>query len=160
MKYSSRSAPENDRRVHHHDFADAGEARENDDHQNGASGPGSHLPWQLKTAKIDRDTRGDFEEAGAEPDADRIADTGDDDGLQQHHAQERAVRDTYRFERTELAQILDHEDVEGLADHSGADDEAERDGDSKIHRDTCSLEVVADRGEREVAPSECFQPGR
>src|SRR5215471_17139984 len=136
MKHSLRSAPENDRRIHHHDFA---EARENDDHQNGASGPGSHLPRQLETAKIDRDTRGDFEEAGAEPDADRIADAGNYDGLKQHHAQDRAVRDTHRFESAELAQILDHEDIEGLADHSGADDEAKCDGDSKIHRDTGSL---------------------
>src|SRR5215467_8651919 len=161
MDSSLRSAPENDRRVYHHDFADAGEARDHDDHQNGAGGPGSHLPRQLETAKIDRDARGNFEEAGAKADADRIADTGDHDGLEQHHPQDRAVRNAHRFERAKLAQILDHEDVEGLADNRGADNEAERDGDPEIYRDTGSLEVVADRGEREArSRPRCAAPGR
>src|SRR5215467_13598242 len=159
MDSSLRSAPENDRRVYHHDFADAGEARDHDDHQNGAGGPGSYLPRQLETAQIDRDARGDFKEAGAKADADRIADTGDHDGLEQHHPQDRAVRNAHRFERAKLAQILDHEDVEGLADNRGADDKAERDGDPEIYRDTGSLKVVANRREREVAPSERFQSG-
>ena len=103
------------------------------------------------------ETRGDLEKAGAEPNADRIADAGDDYGLQQDHAQDRAVGDTHGLESAELAQILEHEDVEGLADHCGADDEAQCDGDAEIHRNAGSLEVVADRGPGEVAPGQRLQ---
>src|SRR5215831_16646854 len=133
------SASEDDRGVHHHDLAQAGKARDHDDHQNGAGGPDGHLPRQLETAKIDRDARGDFEKDGAQPDADRVADAGDDHGLQQHHAQDRAVGYSHGLERAELAQIFKNEDVEGLADHGGADDEAKRHGDAEIDRNAGSF---------------------
>ena len=138
MDHSLRSAPENDRRVHHHDFADAGEARDDDNGEDGAGGPDGHLPRQLKAAQFDREPRGKFEKARAKPDADRIADAGDDHGLQQDHAQDCAVGDAHGLERAELAQILEYEDVEGLADHCGADDEAKCYGDAEIYRNAGS----------------------
>src|SRR6516162_7454411 len=159
MDRSLRSAPEDDRGIDHHDFAQTGKARDHDDHQDGVGGSGSHLPRQLETAQIDRDARGDLEKAGAEPNADRVADAGDDHGLQQYHAQDRTVGDTHGLESAELAQILEHEDVEGLADHCGADDEAQCDGDAEIYRDAGSLQVVADRGPGKLAPSQSLEPG-
>src|SRR5215472_3760076 len=148
------SASEDDRGVHHHDLAQAGKARNHDDHQNGAGGPDGHLPGQLETAEIDRDARGDFEKAGAQPDADRVADAGDDHGLQQ---QDRAVGHSHGLERAELAQIFENEDVEGLADHGGADDEAKRHGDAEIDRNAGSFEVIAYRGPGEIAPGKRLQ---
>src|SRR5215472_295003 len=138
------SASKDDRGVHHHDLAQAGKARDHDDHQNGAGGSDGHLPRQLETAEIDRDARGDFEKAGAQPDADCVADAGDNHGLQQHHAQDRKIGYPHGLERAELAQVLEHEDVEGLADHRGADDKAQCHGDAEINRNASSLEVVAD----------------
>src|SRR5215467_2725650 len=153
------SASEDDRGVHHHDLAQAGKARDHDDHQNGASGPDGHLPRQLETAEIDRDARGDFEKAGTQPNADRIADAGDDHGLQQDHAQDLAVGYSHGLERAELAQIFENEDVEGLADHGGADDEAKRHGDAEIDRNAGSFQVIAYRGPGEIAPGKRLQSG-
>src|SRR5262249_14987904 len=64
------SASEDDRGVHHHDLAQAGKARDHDDHQNGAGRADGNLPWQLEATGIDRAGRGDFKEDGARSEAD------------------------------------------------------------------------------------------
>ena len=53
--------------------------------------------------------------------------------------QDRKIGDPHGLERAELAQILEHEDVEGLADLGGADDEAKRHGDAEIDRNAGSF---------------------
>src|SRR6516162_339286 len=72
--------------------------------------------------------------------------------------QDRKIGDPHGLERAELAQILEHEDVEGLADHCGADDEPQCHGDAEIDWYAGSLEVIADRGPGKLAPGQSLEP--
>src|SRR5215470_365943 len=54
-------------------------------------------------------------------------------------------------------QIFEHENVKGLPDHRGTNDEAESNCDPKVHRNARSLQVVADGRPGEVTPRERFQ---
>jgi hypothetical protein len=72
--------------------------------------------------------------------------------LQQHHAGDLGVGGADRFQRAELLQVLDDEEIERLRGDRDADDDGERDGDAEIDRNARAGQVIFDAAPGELDP--------
>ena len=85
--------------------------------------------------RVARTCERDLEERGRHAGAEREAEARRRERLQQDHPDQAAVRDADRLERAELLQVLEREQVEGLAGDDRAHDERHADRDAEVDRD-------------------------
>ena len=78
----------------------------------------------------------------ARPTPEPVADQPHLEPLGEHHQQDRPVARAHRLEGPELADVLDGEQIEGLAGDRRADEKAEQHGDPEVDRDAGLLQVV------------------
>src|SRR6266571_859095 len=137
------SPPEDRSRLEDEHPPDAEYAGHDHHEQDAGAGQRDALPHQDDAARRHL-VKSDLEERGRHAGADGEAKSRHAPGLQEDHADESAVRDAHGLEGAELLQILDREQVEGLAGDHRPDDEGHGDGDAEVDRDAGVLEVVVD----------------
>src|SRR5262245_6791265 len=146
-------------RLEDQDSADAEHARDADDEQDASGGQRDALPHQhgVTRGKL---AQHDFKERGRQAGAKRESEGAGRERLQQDHSDETPVRDTNRLERAKLLQVVDREEIEGLAGDHRADDDGDTDGDAEVHGNSRVLNVVLDAVPHELFGRACPQTRR
>src|SRR5262245_3752758 len=137
------SRSEDRSRLKDQDPANAEQTRDADNEQDASGRERDALPHQHGVTRGEL-AQHDFEERRRQPGAKREPEGAGRERLQEDHSDETPVRDTNRLERAKLLQVVDREEIEGLASDHGADDDGDTDGDAEVHGNSGVLNVVLD----------------
>src|SRR5262245_58687189 len=151
-----RSRSEDRSRFEDQDSANAEHTRDADDQQNASGRERDALPHQHGVTRREL-SQHDLEERRCQPGAEREPEGTGRKRLQEDHSDETPVRDTNRLEGPKLLQVVDREEIEGLAGDHGADDDGDTDGDAEVHGNAGVLNIVLDAIPHELVRRACAQ---
>ena len=157
MRARTSSAAEDDGRLQPRDLDDAEQRGEGADDDERDDGQQQRARLEQERRLADRQHQ-ESEQRG-EAEAHAVADDPDGEGLEQEHAREQPSAGAHRLERAEMAEVLEHEGVEGLPRDGDADDEPEEDGREERDGDAGGLPDVVHRHLGELVAGERSHPG-